>query len=78
VNYPWGAGLQSRAHVVDEYNYIITLANNSKPFNKHIIKYEVREGQPCYATPTGGQVVRRSHKLTVTFGNWIYVSTINQ
>ncbi|MFN3529654.1 MAG: hypothetical protein ACK417_07010 [Bacteroidia bacterium] len=79
VNPPWGAPLQSRAHVIDEYDYILTLANDNKPYNKHVVHYAVFEGLPCRGT-SGPQypIVRRSHKLTVTYGNWFYVSTVGQ
>lgn len=78
VTPPWGAPLQSRANVQAEYNYIVALANANRPANMNIVKYLVYEGASCRATPTGGQVVRRSHELNVVYANWIYVSTVNQ
>lgn len=78
VTPPWGAPLQSRAHVQAEYNYILALANANRPSNMNIVKYMVYEGASCRATPTGGQVVRRSHELSVVYANWVYVSTVNQ
>lgn len=83
VNPPWGAPLQRRAHVIDEYNYIITLANANKPLNKQIVNYQVNGDGQCRVNgnptnPNQSTIVRRYHTLNVRYGNYFYYSTSNQ